>query len=53
MIRTRLTLVPAILDRVKLAHLYDVPSVVALPIAAANPDYADWIREQTPSHPEA
>jgi periplasmic divalent cation tolerance protein len=47
MIRTRQALVPAIIERVRLQHPYQVPSVVALPIVAANPDYAEWIIAQT------
>jgi periplasmic divalent cation tolerance protein len=43
MIRTRASLVPAIVARTVERHPYQVPSVVALPIVAANPDYVAWI----------
>ena len=47
MIRTRRALVDAIIERARLEHPYLVPSVVALPIVAANPDYAAWIITET------
>ncbi|MFX6743259.1 divalent cation tolerance protein CutA, partial [Acinetobacter baumannii] len=28
-------------------HPYDVPEIVALPLAAGLPAYLDWVREQT------
>jgi periplasmic divalent cation tolerance protein len=45
--RTRTALLPAIVERTRAAHPYEVPGVVALPIIAANPDYAAWIRDNT------
>jgi periplasmic divalent cation tolerance protein len=44
---TRASLVPALIDRIKQDHPYDVPCILALPIVDANPDYADWVRTQT------
>jgi len=49
-VRTRISLVEAIIERVRAEHPYEVPGVVALPIIAANPDYARWIRDET-AHP--
>lgn len=52
-IRTRRALVPDIVARTRATHPYEVPSVVAIPITDANPDYADWVRASTlaePSH---
>jgi periplasmic divalent cation tolerance protein len=46
-VRTRTALFAAIVDRVTAEHPYEVPSVVALPIIAASPDYARWIRDET------
>ena len=46
-VRTRIALVEAIVERVRAEHPYEVPGVVALPIIAANPDYARWIRDET------
>jgi periplasmic divalent cation tolerance protein len=46
-LHTRLDLVPAILERVKREHPYDVPCVLALPVTAGNPDYLDWVIAET------
>lgn len=46
-LRTRIALVAEIVERTRATHPYEVPSVVALPIIAANPDYATWVREHT------
>lgn len=35
----------ALIAAITALHSYDVPAVVAWPIAAANPDYAVWIRQ--------
>lgn len=48
-IRTRTALIPQIIARARAVHPYEVPSVVAIPIIAANPDYAAWIRDHTRS----
>jgi periplasmic divalent cation tolerance protein len=46
-LRTRRSLLPQIIDRVKREHPYEVPSVVAVPIIDGGPDYIAWILEQT------
>lgn len=46
-LHTRTSLVPAIIDRTNTEHPYDVPCVIALPIATGNPEYLDWIKEST------
>jgi periplasmic divalent cation tolerance protein len=46
-LHTRLDLVPAILERVKREHPYDVPCVLAVPVTAGNPDYLDWVIAET------
>ena len=38
---------PQIVDRAKLEHPYEVPSVVAIPIIGGGSDYIGWILEQT------
>ncbi|MFL6028365.1 MAG: divalent-cation tolerance protein CutA [Friedmanniella sp.] len=48
-LHTRASLVESILARTLAVHPYAVPCVVALPIRAANPAYADWVREVTRS----
>ena len=46
-LHTRASLVPAIVERTKADHPYDVPCVIALPILAGNPDYLAWIEQET------
>ena len=46
-LHTRTSLVPAIVERTKELHPYDVPCVIALPIADGNPDYLRWIAAET------
>jgi periplasmic divalent cation tolerance protein len=46
-LHTRTALVPAIVERTNQKHPYDVPCVLALPVIAANPEYADWVRAET------
>ncbi|MEU8237352.1 divalent-cation tolerance protein CutA [Actinoplanes missouriensis] len=46
-LHTRVDLVDRIIERADAEHPYDVPCVLALPILAANPAYADWVRQET------
>jgi periplasmic divalent cation tolerance protein len=46
-LRTRLSLLPQIIQRAKQEHPCEVPSVVAVPIIDGGPDYIGWILEQT------
>jgi len=45
--KTRAALVDALTARVKELHSYTVPCVVAIPIAAGNPDFLRWIEDET------
>ena len=45
--KTREGLVDRAIERVKGIHSYDVPCVVALPIAGGNEDYLKWVEEET------
>lgn len=36
-----------IVAEVKSIHSYDVPEILAIPILGGNPDYLDWIIEET------
>ncbi|WP_088319395.1 divalent-cation tolerance protein CutA [Kineosporia sp. R_H_3] len=45
--RTRRSLVPEILELTLARHPYQVPSLVVVPLIAASPNYADWIRDNT------
>lgn len=46
-LHTRLSLVPSIVARADAEHPYDLPCVIALPIAAGNPAYLDWVVAET------
>ena len=45
--KTRETLVPKVIDKVKSMHSYSCPCVVSLPILAGNPDFLQWIETET------
>ncbi|SDO80980.1 divalent-cation tolerance protein CutA [Lentzea jiangxiensis] len=51
MLHTRVTLVPAIVERANRDHPYRVPCVVATPLITGNPEYLDWIRAETADTP--
>jgi periplasmic divalent cation tolerance protein len=46
-LHTRTALVPAIVARADREHAYDVPCVIALPLAGGNPAYLTWIAQET------
>ncbi|WP_459852058.1 divalent-cation tolerance protein CutA [Humidesulfovibrio idahonensis] len=46
-LKTTEALVPALTEALTRAHSYDCPCVVALPIAAGNPDFLRWIEDET------
>lgn len=46
-LHTRTDLVARIVDRTTAVHPYEVPCVIALSVLDGNPDYIDWVREQT------
>lgn len=45
--QTRASLVERAVERVKELHSYQVPCVVALPVADGNPHFLDWISAET------
>mgnify|MGYP003579775346 CR=1 FL=1 len=45
--KSRSALVTALVARVRQLHSYDVPCVVSLPILDGNPDYLQWLAEET------
>jgi periplasmic divalent cation tolerance protein len=51
-LHTRASLLPAIIDRVRREHSYEVPCVLAIPVETGNPDYISWVIEET-SEPAA
>ena len=46
-LHTRLSLVPQIVAQANDWNLADVPCVIALPVIAANPAYAQWVLTET------
>jgi len=46
-VHTRESLVPAIVERTRAEHSYEVPCVLALPVENGNPDYLAWVIEST------
>jgi periplasmic divalent cation tolerance protein len=46
-LHTRRSLVPAIVVRTAELHPYDVPCVIALPLAGGSADYLRWVAEET------
>jgi periplasmic divalent cation tolerance protein len=46
-LHTRMPPVDAIVSRVKEAHPYEVPGISVRPIVGGNPDYLQWITEET------
>ena len=45
--KTTSALFPAVMNRVKLLHSYEVPEIISFPIAEGLPDYLRWIKEVT------
>ncbi|MGH3326494.1 MAG: divalent-cation tolerance protein CutA [Streptomycetales bacterium] len=46
-LHTRTALLPEIVARAKETHPYQVPSISTRPIEDGNPDYLQWVRDQT------
>ena len=46
-IKTRASMLDDIISIVKENHSYEVAEVIALPIVGGNPDYLDWMAEET------
>lgn len=51
--KTRATLVPRLIRRVKALHSYETPCIVALPIAAGYAPFLRWIAAETRPAPAA
>ncbi len=46
-VKTRAALVGALAERVRALHPYELPEVVALPVAGGSAPYLDWVRSAT------
>jgi periplasmic divalent cation tolerance protein len=49
--KTRRSLVPAIVERVRSLHSYDCPFMVSLPILDGDPSFLAWIEHETRPEP--
>ncbi len=47
LMKTRSALFPALQDRIRQLHSYELPEIVSFPIAAGLPDYLNWVIENT------
>jgi periplasmic divalent cation tolerance protein len=47
LMKTRLDLFPALRERITALHPYQVPEIIALPLAAGSPPYLDWVIQST------
>jgi len=45
--KTKESLVKELIAKVKLMHSYDCPCIVSLPVLDGNPDYLNWLNNQT------
>jgi periplasmic divalent cation tolerance protein len=45
--KTKESLVPELIERVKSMHSYDCPCVVSLPILDGNADFLKWVEDET------
>jgi periplasmic divalent cation tolerance protein len=43
LVKTRSSLLPEVVEIVKRTHSYEVPEIIALPIAAGSDDYLKWL----------
>jgi|SRR2546422_5959867 len=50
-LKTRRRLVSACVDAVRSLHPYEVPEVIALPIASGFPAYLSWVSDETRAPP--
>jgi len=46
-LKTRESLLAPLVEKVKSLHSYDCPCVIALPILGGNPDYLQWLADET------
>ncbi|MBW1703018.1 MAG: divalent-cation tolerance protein CutA, partial [Deltaproteobacteria bacterium] len=45
--KTKESLVPELIEKVKSMHSYDCPCVVSLPIVDGNKAFLEWVAEET------
>ena len=47
--KTRSALFPALQDRIRELHSYEVPEIVSFPLSAGLPEYLNWVLDNTMS----
>ncbi len=45
-VKSKVSLLPEIVNLVKGVHSYQVPEIVAIPIIGGNEDYLEWIKSE-------
>lgn len=45
--KTRASLVPELIEKVKSLHSYSCPCIVSVPISDGNPEFLKWINDET------
>ena len=45
--KTTASKLPALIEKVKAVHSYECPCVLSIPVDSGNPEFIDWIEEQT------
>lgn len=45
-LKTKKDLFDKVVDEVKLLHSYEVPEIIALPVACGSKEYLDWIEKE-------
>lgn len=49
LIKTRASVYAALEASIKALHPYDIPEIVAVPVASGLPAYLDWVTAETPT----
>src|SRR4051794_26958121 len=50
-LHTRRSLVPAVIERARDEHPYDVPQIIVLSVTDSHPGYRDWLVKATAANP--
>ena len=50
--KSRASLYPAVEQRIRVQHPYEVPEITAVDVTAVLPDYSRWILDETKEHVE-
>ena len=51
LLKSRSSLIEPLIEKVRAVHSYDCPCIVVLPIEGGNPQYLEWIVEETTTAP--